>query len=62
MSDGDGSTTVALQNDTKGRLDERGSKGDTYDEIVTGLLDRVDELESRMQMYRTEAEPMDWEK
>jgi len=39
-------TTIHLRDDTKARLEERGSKGDTYDDIVRELLYRVEELET----------------
>lgn len=32
-------TTISLKEDTKRRLEERGSKGDTYDDLVSELLD-----------------------
>ena len=42
-------TTISLQRETKEKLRKLGSKGQTYDEVIRGLLDRaaIRELDDR---------------
>lgn len=35
-------TTIHVSDETKARLDERGSKGDSYNDIVERLLDQTE--------------------
>lgn len=41
MAGGD-PTTVQLSHETKNRLEERGSKGDTFEEIIVDLLEQTE--------------------
>ncbi len=34
-------TTIAISRETKRRLDDRGSKGQTYDDIIIAVLDAL---------------------
>ena len=36
-------TTIQIESETRDRLKERGRKGESYDTIINGLLDKIEE-------------------
>jgi len=38
-------TTIRISDETKQRLEERGQMNMSYDDVLTAVLDRLDELE-----------------
>lgn len=41
----DETTTIKLTKATKKRLESRGKMGDSYEDVIVRMLDRLDELE-----------------
>lgn len=49
-------TTIPLQKETRDRLKELGSKGDTYDDLINQLIDHYEGTESETEI---EFDPVD---
>lgn len=40
-------TSIRVKTSTKSRINKHGKKGDTYDEILNKILDKILEMQSR---------------
>lgn len=54
-----GRTTIPLEKDTRDRLKELGSKGETYDDLVNRLIDHWEEAQEEDEEPEIEFDPVE---